>query len=596
MNKKVSLIVAVFLLIFLQANIVKADDLLHNNSKLALYENWIRAFAQDPGLKKFYGIPWLKAGGKKYYWDTVEKENYHALGMIYYKATQNTEDATIYYNYIIDMLDNSIDAFNIGKDLSRKNFSSIFKKGLKEALNLSSKDFVSHIPVNPLYKDELTRQLSDITNTLVLDVAGGLTLSEKRAALYQLLIKKAAEASINWAGWFAELRAFQQYTSSLLAESFLDEFYNCGADFVVLREKFKGENGLTSLPPKPYNYTENDWIIYSYVKNYAIKNNFSFKQLIDEDYERIHKTINFINSYTEDYFNYYENHPNDFKPRRSSLRPIISLLLNSDSSGLISANNIAVGNVRFEDQDGSKLPLPDNAWIRIVPKTNQIEGNYDGINCKIIPSSYSSNYSGKFGQLFCYARSQETLNSFNDHSEKFQIVIYEQTQNQGEDGWAQWNKEEFAYCGYTSTENPDMNMQPYGAWSSHTCVYNGPGVTESVGNDRDALLIPNGGETWTYGETRTIQWMTQYITGPTVDLYVLHDDPNGLLDKDDPNIGYIINRKQWYRFAASVSNTGSYSLDPQELSGIGNAYMILVVSVSDKSKFDLSDATFTLSN
>ena len=139
-------------------------------------------------------------------------------------------------------------------------------------------------------------------------------------------------------------------------------------------------------------------------------------------------------------------------------------------------------------------------------------------------------------------------------------------------------------------------MQPYGAWSSHTCVYNGPGVTESGGNDRDALLIPNGGETWTYGETRTIQWMTQYITGPTVNLYVLHDDPNGLLDKNDPNIGYIINRKQWYRFAASVSNTGSYSLDPQELSGIGNAYMILVVSVSDKSKFDLSDATFTLSN
>ena len=154
-----------------------------------------------------------------------------------------------------------------------------------------------------------------------------------------------------------------------------------------------------------------------------------------------------------------------------SIIPTISKLLLENiqvSSGLISANNIAVGNVRFEDQDGTKLPLPDNAWIRIVPKPNQVEGNYDGINCKIIPSSYSSNYSGKFGQLFCYARSQETLNSFNDHSEKFQIVIYEQTQNQGEDGWAQWNKEEFAYCGYTSTENPDMNMQPYGAWSSHT--------------------------------------------------------------------------------------------------------------------------------
>jgi hypothetical protein len=119
-------------------------------------------------------------------------------------------------------------------------------------------------------------------------------------------------------------------------------------------------------------------------------------------------------------------------------------------------------------------------------------------------------------------------------------------------------------------------------------------VTETGGNDRDALLSPNGGEIWISGSQQTVSWMNQYITGDSVDLYVLHDSPCGLLDKTNAEIGKLINQKLWYRFATQVPNTGSYSVDPAALNGGGNAYMVLVVSHSDNSKFDLSDGMFTL--
>lgn len=119
-------------------------------------------------------------------------------------------------------------------------------------------------------------------------------------------------------------------------------------------------------------------------------------------------------------------------------------------------------------------------------------------------------------------------------------------------------------------------------------------VTETGGNDNAALTSPNGGELWSNGEQQTIRWMTQYITGATVDLYVLHDDPADLVGNTSQTVGATINTKTWYKFASKVSNTGSYSLDPAALNGTGNAYMILVVSSSDKSKFDISNNTFTL--
>lgn len=119
-------------------------------------------------------------------------------------------------------------------------------------------------------------------------------------------------------------------------------------------------------------------------------------------------------------------------------------------------------------------------------------------------------------------------------------------------------------------------------------------VREGWGNDRDALISPNGGEHWRNGQTQTIYWMNQYITGSTVDLYVLHDDPKGLVGNTSKNVGTTINQKNWYKFASNVPNTGRYSLDPAKMAGSGNAYMVLIVSTSDNSKFDISNDRFSL--
>lgn len=126
------------------------------------------------------------------------------------------------------------------------------------------------------------------------------------------------------------------------------------------------------------------------------------------------------------------------------------------------------------------------------------------------------------------------------------------------------------------------------------CAKAGIIVCGGPGNDRDALILPNGGENWKNGEQREIRWMTNYIVGSSVDLYVLHDNPTDLLDKNNPDIGIIINSKNWYKFATNLGNSGSYMINPAIMSGTGNAYMVLVVSTSDRSKFDLSDGRFSL--
>ncbi len=119
-------------------------------------------------------------------------------------------------------------------------------------------------------------------------------------------------------------------------------------------------------------------------------------------------------------------------------------------------------------------------------------------------------------------------------------------------------------------------------------------VAEEGGNDRSALTSPNGGEKWKNGEQRMITWLTQYITGASVDLYVLLDDPIELIGNTSQTVGAKINSKTWHKFATGVANTGSYNLDPAILKGSGNAYMVLVVSTSDNTKFDISDNSFSL--
>jgi len=118
-------------------------------------------------------------------------------------------------------------------------------------------------------------------------------------------------------------------------------------------------------------------------------------------------------------------------------------------------------------------------------------------------------------------------------------------------------------------------------------------VAEGVVNSYDALTSPNGGEVWLSGINETIRWSNTLISGNTVDLYVIHDDWTGLLNNTSQNVGSVINSKKWYKFASNVENTGSYLVDPADLFGNGS-YLILVVSLDDNSKFDISNELFSL--
>ncbi len=106
------------------------------------------------------------------------------------------------------------------------------------------------------------------------------------------------------------------------------------------------------------------------------------------------------------------------------------------------------------------------------------------------------------------------------------------------------------------------------------------------------VLAPNGGESWYYGQTKQVRWRSSEISGSSVDLYVLHDDPTGLFSSS--NVGAQVNSKNWYKFAEGVSNTGSYSMDPSDMNGGGNAYVLLIVSSEDNSQWDIGDGMFEL--
>jgi hypothetical protein len=129
-----------------------------------------------------------------------------------------------------------------------------------------------------------------------------------------------------------------------------------------------------------------------------------------------------------------------------------------------------------------------------------------------------------------------------------------------------------------------------GNGSSPTDIVSGASVV-----DANAVTSPNGGEVWLSGTSQNVTWNNQLITGSTVELYVLHDDPSGLLDANNQaQLNTVINAKNWHHFAQAVPNTGSYQLDPALMAGSGNAYIAMVVSSQDKSIFDIGNGMFTL--
>jgi len=110
--------------------------------------------------------------------------------------------------------------------------------------------------------------------------------------------------------------------------------------------------------------------------------------------------------------------------------------------------DIVSGTVTLEDENNTVVTIPSNAWIRITPSRFQIEGDWNGVNCKV-------DANGQFGSE-CYIYNDETAmrEALNDSNESFQIIIYAETT-----GDTRWEAEEDAYAG------GDFSM---GAWQNIT--------------------------------------------------------------------------------------------------------------------------------
>ncbi len=256
---------------------------------------------------------------------------------------------------------------------------------------------------------------------------------------------------------------------------------------------------------------------------------------------------------------------------------------NEDSDSAILSNGSVSGRINFSDSS-----FPETPWVRITPSEFQVDGEWRSINCEVFKESDSV---GVFGDENCWAH-VDVPEALEDQSDEFQIEVYREST-----GDHRYNGEEELYC--------FLNLA-HGSWEEFVCSsyqdsYDGisvshvdPIVAEGQGYNQDALVTPNGGEAWNDGEIRTIEWETSSITGATVDLYVLYDDPNGLFNISNENAWSAINSKVWYKFAASVQNIGAYTFDAEAMNGTGNAYVVLVVSTEDNSQFDISDDTFSL--
>jgi hypothetical protein len=112
-----------------------------------------------------------------------------------------------------------------------------------------------------------------------------------------------------------------------------------------------------------------------------------------------------------------------------------------------------------------------------------------------------------------------------------------------------------------------------------------------MGSRTNALIYPNGIERWIYNRTENIEWSIDKLTGDTVNLYVLHDDPTDLYKFSSTSME-LLNSKNWYEFKSILPNNGNYIVDPIELNGHGDAYVILIVD-SD-GNWDVSDSSITL--
>jgi len=131
---------------------------------------------------------------------------------------------------------------------------------------------------------------------------------------------------------------------------------------------------------------------------------------------------------------------------------------NSRDYQLIS--DLVSGHFSFEDENGTAQPVPSNTWVRITPEENQIEGYWNGINCKI-------DSHGNFGKA-CYIHSDESkMRSYfqSSYTKTYQVIIYTEV-----NGDTHWGKGEPSNGHLKVSDGKDPFNVKYGVWNNSVVI------------------------------------------------------------------------------------------------------------------------------
>ena len=246
------------------------------------------------------------------------------------------------------------------------------------------------------------------------------------------------------------------------------------------------------------------------------------------------------------------------------------------------ANKLVFGSTTFAEPYDVLVDIPsNNTWIRITPSQFQVEGNWQGLNCKLTRTGWSV---AEFGKESCSVDSQEVLAAFSDPNETYQVVVYEDV-----NGDAHWNKGEGTYC----HPGDSMRQSDLTYFDCELNTGSSSGIFDTIlaGNEKSAFTSLNAGKDFVVGDNGFITWSNSLLSGDAVSIYVLHDDPIGIGDSGSVDLNVLVDR-DWHRFLNSVPNDGYQIFNPDILEGTGDNYKLLIVS--DQGDWAVSDGLFTI--
>jgi|GEM_PF-3629661 len=105
-----------------------------------------------------------------------------------------------------------------------------------------------------------------------------------------------------------------------------------------------------------------------------------------------------------------------------------------------------------------------------------------------------------------------------------------------------------------------------------------------------ALTSPVSSTVWNIGISETVTWSSDIsnIDGSSITLYILEDDPSGFDGATPTELTSLVSTRRWRVIDTSIgiTNTGSFSFDPQSLDFSGDIRLLIV---DDAGKWDTSD-------